>query len=213
MKTRVPFYLFLIALLAFMAGCDAFPGLRAVTGGNTTANQNRAVSELNLVMADKTGATDPSLIAIADRIESASTIGDVIEIRENLDVGSYDVSVVLWVEPPTTQQEAIQQYDQMRRIQEYAWIALLPQSEDVANFRVTFLAPARVNTIDNGASFVGQVVFRSSIERANAADYLTHERNLEVFFNMIAAGRISVEYPQSAIYYDGVPNHPLLQVS
>jgi hypothetical protein len=210
MKTRLSFYLALIAVSAFMTGCSVFPGLRVLTGEAEAASGNRAVSELDLVMADKTGATDPSLIAAADRIEAASLYGDVIEIRENPAENSFDVSLMLWVQPAQTQEEQLQQYDEIRKIQEYTWLALLPQSEDVGQIRITFIAPLFVNTIDNGESFLGRVVLRSVIDRADAADYLTRDRNLMTFSDMIVSGRMSMDSPQTATYYEGQPNHPLL---
>lgn len=210
MKTRLSLYLFLIATTVFMTGCDVFPGLRVLTGEAEAASGNRAVAELDLVMADKSGSTDPSLIAIADRIEAASLYSDVIEIRENPEANSFDVSMVVRLGQPQTQQEELEQYDELRRIQEYVWLALIPQSDDVNQIRITFLGPVPISTIDNGDSYAAQVLMRTVVERADAADYLARERNLSTFDDMIVSGRVAVILPQSVTFYDGQPNHPLM---
>ena len=75
------------AILLLGAGCSVFPGLRVLSGedpngtGGPASIQNADVSEL--VMADKTGATDASLMAAADRIEAAAPNVDIIEIRKD----------------------------------------------------------------------------------------------------------------------------------
>ena len=69
--------------LVFAAGCSVFPGLRVLTGEDVTGTNAEITQMSEIVMADKTGATDPSLMAAADRIEAASPFVDIIEIRKD----------------------------------------------------------------------------------------------------------------------------------
>src|SRR5262245_62651336 len=86
----------LIALVG--AGCSSLPGLRVLTGedpagGGTQAEQ--LVASADLVMADKSGSGDPSLMAAADRIEAATGVIDVIEIRRDDVSHAFKVSVII----------------------------------------------------------------------------------------------------------------------
>ena len=84
--------------LVLVAGCSALPGLGVLTGQEDENEALRALEVVDLVMADKTGATDPSLIAAADRIEAATVGVDIIEIRKNLSEDALVVNM-LFVPP------------------------------------------------------------------------------------------------------------------
>ena len=76
---------FLLAIgLLVASGCSALPGLRVLSGQDSTdALADQVVELSDMVMADKSGTTDPSLLAAADRIEQASGNVDIIEIRQD----------------------------------------------------------------------------------------------------------------------------------
>ena len=210
------FILRLTALVALIsAGCSSLPGLRVLTGEDTgEANVNRAVEALDLVMADKTGATNPSLIAAADRIEAATTNVDIIEIRPDADTDSYRVHMVyLPPEAPQSPEGQAMILDDRRRVLELTWQALLRESEGMDNIHISLLLPQPVSTLDSGESFVGYIVADAEISRADAANYLAGERNLNNFFGLIAEGTLTYTNPEDFPFYQGQPNHPMYMLS
>lgn len=204
--------LFLVLLIT---GCTSLPGLRVLTGQDAEETvADRTVESLDLVMADKTGSTDPSLIAAADRIEAASPNVDVIEIRQDLENRVFNINM-LFIPPQVenTLEGQIALYDALRRSIELSWQGTMRESEGSDVLRVTMMAPQSVTTLDNGASFIGIVVADAEIERGAAASYLAGERSLTAFFDMIAQGTLSYENPNELILYEGQPNHPMFMLS
>src|SRR5689334_13173689 len=97
MKWNVRFAVFLVIAIIAGAGCSVLPGLRVIAGQDTGENaENRLVETTELVMANKSGTTDPALNGVADRIETASggTI-DIIEIRNDLNAHEFIVYALM----------------------------------------------------------------------------------------------------------------------
>ena len=93
-------FLEVVVLSAILvSGCSKLPGLHVLTGqdaqGNNIATTDQSVQALNLVMADKTGATDPGLLAAADRIEAADSMIDIIEVRKDDETRVFTVNMLL----------------------------------------------------------------------------------------------------------------------
>lgn len=210
MPPRRVFLLIVLAALA-VSGCSVFPGLRVLTGEDAAAVQpDEAVENLDLVMADKSGDTDPSLIAIADRIEAANSFVDVVEIRKDTDARMFVVNMLYF--PPqaaNTTQGQREQLDTLRRSIELAWVATLPESTGTDILRVTLLGAGQIETLDNGPSFVGVVDSNVEIDRTDAVTYLQGQRSLQSFANLVAQGTIRYERPTELEFYTGSPNHPL----
>jgi hypothetical protein len=199
----------LVTLLS--AGCSSLPGLRVLTGEDTGEDTvSRAVEALDLVMADKTGATDPSLLAAADRIEQATGNVDIIEIRPDPDTDTFLIDM-LYVPPnvPQTLEGQIMSLDDRRRAFELTWQAVLPESEGSDNILINLLYPQPVTTLDSGSSFVGYIIANAEITRADAATYLAGERNLQNFYTMIVDGTLNYSNPDEISLYEGHPNHPM----
>lgn len=209
------FALQLVLLLALIiSGCSSLPGLRVLTGQDTGDTvTDRTVESLDLVMADKTGSTDPALIAAADRIEAASPNVDIIEIRQDLENRVFNVNM-LFVPPQVDNSLEGQMalYDALRRSIEVTWQGTMRESEGADVLRVTMMSPQNITTLDNGASFIGIVVADAEIERGAAASYLAGERSLTTFFDMIASGTLNYENPNELILYEGLPNHPMFML-
>lgn len=204
----------IMVLLAAVSACSSLPGLRVLTGEDAEASvADRTVQSLDLVMADKTGATDPAIIAAADRIEAASGTVDIIEIRQDVEQRIFSISMLF--SPPQVENSAQGQvalYDALRRAFELSWQGSMQESEGSDLVRVTMLAPQTITTLDNGASFIGIVVANAEIERGAAASYLAGERSLTTFFDLIATGTMSYENPMETILYSGQPNHPMFML-
>lgn len=210
--------LLILLVLAFgLAGCESLPGLQVLLGRDaqtTGAGANQAVAALDLVMADKTGTTEPSLFAAADRIEAASGDVDVIEIRQDSENRLFTVSMLF--RPPESdgsQQGQVAQLDSLRRAIELTWQGTMRDSEGADLLRVQLMEPASITTLDNGQSFVGIVMANTEIERSAAASYLAGTRSLAGFFDLIALGQLSYETPQQTQLYAGQPNHPLFMLT
>jgi len=204
----------LLALsLALISGCSALPGLSVLTGADSGEGEAlRALEAVELVMADKTGATDPSLLAAADRIEAASVGVDIIEIRRNLSADALEVSMLfLPPEDANTQNSAglLSLYSAIQRAMELTWRGTVAESEGSSTLRVHFISPREVSTLDSGPGLIGFVTVNSEIERVDALSYLRGPRGLNDFLDLIAAGTLSYENPQGGQLYSGEPNHPL----
>lgn len=205
----------LVLALVMVAGCQSLPGLRVLTGeGDPQSIAETAVQAGDLVMADKSGGSDPGLSAAADRIEAASGAVDIIEIREDFESRLFQVSMLF--NPPQTDnstQGQIAQLDALRRAFELTWVGTMRESSNSDTLLVTLLAPQSVTTLDNGTSFIGIVIANAQIERSAAQAYLDGERSLNTFFDMIADGTLLYESASSVQLYEGSPNHPMFMIS
>jgi hypothetical protein len=215
---RRGFVLFLVLTALFLAGCQSLPGLQVLLGQDPQANPDAAASQtvaaLDLVMADKTGTTDPSLFSAADRIEAASGDVDIIEIRKDDENRLLNVSMLF--RPPQgdgSQQAQLAQLDSLRRAIELTWQGTMLDSEGTDLLHVRLMQPANITTLDNGQSFIGIVTADTEIERGAAAAYLAGTRSLSTFFDLIAQGTLSYEAPQQQTLYSGQPNHPLFMLT
>lgn len=199
--------------LLFVAGCSVFPGLRVITGedgANTTAQQSAEM--INLVMADKTGTTDPSLMAAANRIEAASQNIDIIEIRKD-EVNDVFVVNMLFVPPGQGgQADMLSVYTAIQRAMELTWQGTLAESEGTGAIQINFIAPQGVSTLDGGPSFVGFYYLNSEIERIDAINYLSGTRDLNNFLGLIVDGTLLYENLEGGQLYNGEPNHPLFML-
>lgn len=204
--------LILLSLGIAVSACSSLPGLRVLTGQtNGTTAADTIVQTADFVMADKTGLTDPALLAAADRIEAASGTVDIIEIRSEPEQRAFIVDM-LFSPPqsdPTTQAGQIAQLDSLRRAIELTWQGTMNVSTDADLLQVTLYAPQTVQTLDNGTSFVGIAIAQAGIERSAAVSYLAGERSLERFFDLIAQGTLVYTSPESVELYQSVPNHPM----
>lgn len=205
-------------LLIFVAGCSVFPGLRVLSGETTSPEVLSAeIVELSdLVMADKTGDSDPSLIAAADRIENADPNVDIIEIRKNTEEDLFIVNMLF--QPPAdvdtqTQQGLVNLYSAIQQAMELTWQGTMRESEGTGGLRISFIAPQGVPTLDNGGlSFVGVVQLNAEIDRSDAIAYLNGPRGLADFLDLIATGILDYQSPEATELYQGQPNHPLFML-
>ena len=198
-------------ILLLVAGCSVFPGLRVITGedtANTTTLQAAAMTDL--VMADKTGTTDPSLMAAANRIEAASQNIDIIEIRKD---EANDVFVVnMLFAPPNQAGDLLSLYTAIQRALELTWQGTLTESEGTSAIRINFIAQQSIATLDSGPSFIGFVQLNSEIERSDAINYLSAPHDLNDFLGLIVDGTLLYESPEGGAVYNGEPNHPLFML-
>ncbi|MBE2184905.1 MAG: hypothetical protein IAE89_15860 [Anaerolineae bacterium] len=202
----------LFILIFTVSACNSLPGLRVLTGqDNSQTLADNTVAALDLVMADKTGLTEPPLLASADRIEAASGDVDIIEIRADAESRVFSVNMLF--SPPasdaSTMEGQVAQLNALRRAIELTWQGTMLDSEGSDVLRVTLLAPQSIQTLDSGESFIGIVVADSSIDRAAAASYLAGSRSLDAFFDLIAQGTLAYTAPSSLELYEGHPNHPM----
>ncbi|MBZ0303043.1 MAG: hypothetical protein K8J31_25075 [Anaerolineae bacterium] len=208
---------FLSLALVFAAGCSVFPGLRVLTGEDAANSANAQIAQMSeLVMADKSGSTDPSLMAAADRIEAASPFVDIIEIRKDEPTDTFIVNLLF--QPPSdagTQSQAglLSLYTAIQRAMELTWQGTLRESEGTSALQVNFIVPQDVPTLDSGTSYIGVITLNSQIERSDAIQYLAGPHNLNDFLDLIVNGTLSYESPQGGTLYEGKPNHPLFMLS
>ncbi len=209
----------IVAFAAVMvAGCSQLPGLRVLTGqdaqGASTSVSDQAVEALDLVMADKTGATDPSLMAAADRIEAADNMVDIIEVRKDAEGRVFTVNMLF--SPPqsdtSTLQGQIDQLEALRRTFEITWQGVMQSSEGTDTLDIRLLYPQTIATLDHGRSFYGAVIAEATIERAAAASYLAGARNLNNFYDMVINGVLNYQRPTQFVAYQGIPNHPMFML-
>ena len=217
MKISMRLQFFLAIALLMASGCSALPGLRVLSGQDPNSPEALAdqVAELTeMVMADKSGTTDPSLLTAADRIEQASGNVDIIEIRQ--DTADDIFTVYMLLQPPgqyTTQQEYV---DSLRRAIELTWQGTMQASQGSDVIKVVILDPLMVPTLDKGLSFAGSVFINSEIARSDAVAYLAHRPNsINDFINLIALGTMTVDQPDAtqAEFYNGQPNHPVFMLA
>jgi hypothetical protein len=212
-------YKLFTAALLLVAGCSAFPGLRVLTGEDTGTGagpidvNNADVSDL--VMADKTGATDPSLMAAANRIEAAALNLDIIEIRKDETNNTFVVNSLFMFPQDAdlnTQAGLITLYTAFQRAMEVTWQGTLAESEGTGALQVNLISPRGIATLDSGTSFVGFVDVNSEIERGDAIKYLSGARGLNDFVDLIVNGTLLFESPQETVLFNGEPNHPLFML-
>ncbi len=204
----------LSAILA--AGCSRLPGLQVLTGQNPSGQTaDQVVQSLNLVMADKSGATDPALTSAADRIEAADNMVNIIEVRKNPDTRVLTVNMLFF--PPnsdtTTTQGTIDQLNAIRQAFEVTWMGLMPVSDGTDTFDIRLLIPKSITTLDHGRSFTAQVATTGTIDRTAAAKYLAGIRNLSNFSNLVVSGTLNYQDATSVVYYQGTPNHPMFALT
>ena len=201
-----------------VSGCSKLPGLRVLTGqdaqGNNLATTDQTVQALNLVMADKTGATDPGILAAADRIEAADSQINIIEVRKDTEARVFTVNMLLDLSgvDTSTQDGQIQQLDMIRRAFELTWQGVLTASEGTDQIDIKLLGPGQISTLDHGNSFVGVLRAEGQIDRSAAAKYLSGERNLSNFFDLIVNGTLNYQIPSQLVLYEGTPNHPMFML-
>jgi hypothetical protein len=205
-----------ITLLVAVSGCSALPGLRVLSGQDSPDALADQVAELtDMVMADKSGTTDPALLAAADRIEQANggTV-DIIEIRKDVAQDIFNVDL-LWM--PDNITTTAEYYDAIRRVTELTWQGTMQASQGADVVNITILLPTPVPTLDKGGSFAGVIFGKLSIPRSDAVAYLAHRpTNLSDFVNLIAEGKIQydeLKNGQQPEYYSGEPNHPMFMLA
>lgn len=217
LSNRLPKWLFFIVLSIAAAGCSSLPGLQVLTGQEVAQSEiSDVVEQSDLVMADKTGSTDPSLMAAANRIEAAAGVVDMIEIRKDESNDAFVMNMLFAIPQEAqgnTQEAAIAFYTAIQRALEVSWQGTMTESQGVGLLNIELIAPQRVPTIDsNGSSFIGVVIFTAQIERSDAIAYLSGSRTLSDFVDLIADGRLQLESPPQMIY-EGQPNHPLFMLN
>ncbi len=210
------FFLVLISLVWLAAGCSVFPGLRVLTG--ETAPETRAervVQITGLIMADKSGTTDPALIAAADRIEAATGGSvDIVEIRH--DPGTDIFNVYMLFRGPGQSATPQERNEALRRAVELTWQGALQVSQGADLIRIDILVPASIPTLDHGPSFVGQTAARFEIAREDVLTYLAQRpTSFQGFVGLITDGRLQYINPSetSPEFYAGRPNHPLFMLA
>lgn len=200
-----------------IASCSSLPGLRVLSGQTSAdaASTDLAVQSLDLVMADKSGSTDPALAAAADRIEAANGTVDIIEIKKDVDLRVFSVDMLF--NPPqtdtTTQQGQLDAVEYIRRAFEMTWLGMMRDSDGTDVFDIRLILPGRVPTLDHGPSLIGYVYAEGKIDRSAAASYLAGQRNLSTFEDLVVTGAFDYQVMSSFTPYDGTPNHPLYMLS
>lgn len=206
-----------VAILA--SGCSQMPGLRVLTGQdpNEAASGDLTVESLDLVMADKSGSTDPGITAAANRIEAADNMVDIIEARK--DEESRVFTVTMLFNPPqvdtSTMEGQIALLEARRRAFEVTWQGMMPESDGTDILDIRLLLPDRITTLDHGQSFIGYVIAQATIERSDAAAYLAGARNLNNFYDMMINGALQYQTPRTLddiMLYNGTPNHPMFML-
>jgi hypothetical protein len=197
---------FAVAVFA-ITGCSVFPGLRVITGQQDSIEPQQTIESIDLVMADKTGGTDPALLLVGDRIEAALRSVDVIELSEDTQ-GDFRVEMIVDFSGIQTRRDEFELY---RRASEVTWRAVLAQN--INNLRaidVTLLGAIGIDTLDNGPSFTAVRLLTLSIDRGDAANYMSlPNTSIQSFQNLIADGTLRIDQPEQSEFYSGTPNHPM----
>lgn len=212
MKLTLRFAAFLLITVFAGAGCSALPGLRVLAGQDTGETaENRLVETSELVMANKTGTTDPALNSVADRIETASgnTI-DIIEIRNDLNKRSFQVYALYLMDTSLSQADEV---NRERRAFELVWRGIMQQSTGAETLDIALVYPVPVSTLDRGQSFVGYVISTVTIARNAALLYLNGSPSLQNFVGLVADGTLAFNQPSTPPPYKGTPNHPVFMIS
>jgi hypothetical protein len=216
MKITPRFYTLLLIGLLVSTGCSALPGLRVLTGQDSAENvSSQVIEQTNLVMGDKSGTTDPSLTAAADRIEQANggTI-DIIQIGRNEAQDVFEVDLLWSPDNLTAESTTADVYDTLRRFVELTWQGTMQESQGSDMIYVNVLSPIPVTTLDSGSTFIAQVNFKLQIPRSEAISYLSHRPNdVQDFVNLIADGKMIFDSPTQQELYEGTPNHPVFMLA
>jgi hypothetical protein len=207
----------IVVLTAILvSGCSQLPGLRVLSGQdpNTASSGDLTVQALDLVMADKSGSTDPGISAAANRIEAADNMVDIIEVRKDDETRVFTVNMLF--NPPqvdtSTMEGQIAQLDALRRAFEVTWQGMMPESDGTDRIEVNLLYPTSISTLDHGTSYIGYLIAQASIDRSEAAAYLAGARNLNNFYDMVISGALQYQTPNDFIPYQGTPNHPMFML-
>jgi hypothetical protein len=202
----------LTIMILLAAGCSAFPGLRVISGEDTgeTAADTVATS-VDLVMADKTGNVDTSVLSSADRIESAAGNVDIVEIYPDITNDTFMV-FMMWQLAGDPNNDPLTYYNSIRRAVELTWQGTLRESAFADRFVIEVLAPQTIPTLDNGPSFIAFRQLVVEVAREDMIDYLSRPHNLESFIQLIVDGKMSYAAPEGSPLYLGQPNHPLFMV-
>lgn len=210
MKTHLRFYGLVIISLLFASACSALPGLRVLSGqvsGDTVAEE--VVTSSDMVMADKSGLTDPALTIAADRIELANSGNiDIIELHKDLNEDAFIVYML--IRPPDQTTTNADFLNGIRRAIELTWQGTMNQSQGSDLLRVVILFPNPVPTLDQQVSFAGVIALNTQITRPDAITYLDQRPNTMNSFNdLIAQGKLDWSPPQDTEWYQGQPNHAM----
>lgn len=214
------FSLLLVLLLA--TGCSRMEGLQVLTGeDNRSAPEGSPlVADLDLVMADKTGFTDQSLLLAANRIEAANAVlgeptVDVVEIRRDEVSGEFYVAMIYLI-PNIPSLSALErstlQLDDFRRAVEATWLATQAETDGLQTFRIAIVEIEQVTTFDgDGVGVLGSISANLTIRIDDAYAYLAGPRSLNNFQGMVADGTMTYDLnPGFGLPYTGSPNHPLI---
>ncbi|MBL8118290.1 MAG: hypothetical protein J0L63_10730 [Anaerolineae bacterium] len=219
MKQDVRIIVLIVFALLAGTGCSALPGLRVLTGeANPDAVADQIVSDVEFVMADKSGNTDPALMSAADRIEAAAervqaNIGnlDIIEIRKDLNSDIFEIYILTANLPNASQ---LDQVNAIRRINELIWQGTLEQSEGSTLIKIINLAPVPFDTLDHGPSYAGLVFWTTEISRLDILRYLNQRPNtIDDFADLVVNGQLLFAQPETQQIYSGTPNHPVFLIS
>jgi hypothetical protein len=215
MKINTRFYSLLAVGLMLTAGCSAMPGLRVLTGQDSPENvASQVIEQTDLVMGDKSGVTDPSLTAAADRIELANggTI-DIVQIGRNAAQDVFQVDMLWTPDNLTADSTTAEVYDTLRRFVELTWQGTMQESQGSDMLYVNVLSPIPVTSLDSGNTFIAQISFKLQIARSDAIAYLSNRPNdVQDFVNLIVDGKMVFDSPDQELY-EGTPNHPVFMLA
>lgn len=213
MKSSFRVVILAILGLVFASSCSVFPGLKVIAGQtDPNAAADNVVQTTGLVMADKSGLTDPALSADADRIEAANNGAvDIIEIRKDLNADAF--TIYMLIRPPDQNMTQADYLDEIRRALELSWQGTMTQSLGSNLLKVVILDVGTVPTLDKGPSYFGAVSYNTEIARSDAIVYLSHRPNtLNDFAGLITEGKLQFDRPAQLEFYDGTPNHPVFML-
>jgi hypothetical protein len=212
----------LMIVLLFAAGCSEMEGLRVLTGEDQAngATGGGSAQTIDLVMADKTGGTDPSLIQAAYRIEAANTVQndplvDIIEIRRDEARRELYVAMLYLLPLPSGSSPLEQlalELDNFRRAFESVWLGTQDDADGLDTYRIALLEVTSITTLDNGQSIAANVAVETRIDTADAQAYLAGERSLTNFQALVLENKMTYLYSAGFARqpYQGQPNHPLI---
>ncbi len=214
MNNSLRFLALLMIAAAFSTGCSVFPGLRVLSGQDTAAvDGERTIENIQLVMADKSGNTDPAVLEVGNRIEAAYDNGiDVVEMRKDLSQDVFNVAVL--IPPFAADATQIDVLNTLKRVVELVWQGSVRQSDGADILTIQIVQPYQFPTLDHGDSYIGAVALSAEIERTNALNYLARRPNdLQAFVDLIVDEKLVWDQPTQFEVYTGVPNHPVFMIS